>query len=140
MADMRNELKTVTAVLLAAVVAAPAYAATTSTAAASAAIQPITYRTQHYTCDAGKRVSVAYVQFGASQFAAVNYAGQQYGLAQAVSASGERYASLYGLTTANSVGNGLEWWVAKGKGTLSAFQGSDTTNTKALLTNCALRR
>lgn len=102
----------------------------------------ISYRTYHYTCTAGQRVSVAYVNYGQSgpRFAVVNYLGRQYGLAEAISASGARYASLYGPTTANGLGSGLEWWEAQGEGSLNAFVGSDTSKTRVLLSKCRPNR
>ncbi len=104
------------------------------------AVPSITYRTFHYTCERGQKVSVAYARFGTADFAVLTYNGQQYALAPAVSASGSRYASLSGLTTRNSVGNGLEWWEAGGEGTLSTFTGTDTRSTKKLLGGCKVRR
>lgn len=125
---MQNGLKALTLTVLAALIAAPASAA-----------QPISYRTYHYTCDGGKKISVSYFNFGETIFAVLNYAGRQYGLAQAVSASGSRYASLFGPVTKSSLGSGLEWWEWHGKATLSTFKGSDTANTTELLTNCKTR-
>ena len=131
-------MKTFTTVsaLLAALVVTPALAVG---GAAQAQPVAISYRTFHYTCDAGRKVDVSYVNYGKNgpRFAVLNYAGRTYGLAQAVSASGARYASLYGPDVSSG---GLEWWEAKGEGTLSRFVGSDTRNTAALLTGCTLRR
>lgn len=103
-----------------------------------AAPQTITYRTFRYTCDGGQRISVAYVNYGTKglSFAVLEWNGQQYGLAPAISASGARYASLYGPTP----GKGLEWWEAKGSATLSTFTGKDFSETRPLLTNCRVRR
>ncbi|GAA5513369.1 hypothetical protein Dcar01_02102 [Deinococcus carri] len=112
-----------------------------SAAAANVSTTPtsISYRTFHYTCDGGKKISVSYVNFGKNGplFAVLNWNGQQYGLSQAVSASGARYASLYGPTVS---GGGLEWWEHQGQANLNTFVGSDTRNTRALLTGCKTRR
>ncbi|MBB5294880.1 hypothetical protein E5F05_16550 [Deinococcus metallilatus] len=107
--------------------------------ASAAAPTYISYRTFHYTCDGGKKISASYVNFGKDGplFAVLNWNGQQYGLAQAISASGARYASLYGPTTA---GGGLEWWEHQGRANLNTFVGTDTNNTRPLLTNCKPER
>lgn len=120
--------------------AAALLASAASITSAQAAPERLSYRTFHYVCDGGQRVSAAYVRFGDADFVRLNYAGRQYALAPATSASGERYASLTGPVTKNSVGNGLEWWVAKGEGMLSTFTGTDTAQTKTLLTGCKIRR
>lgn len=131
-----GDMKTFTTVstLLAALVLTPALAV-----GGAAQPQTISYRTFHYTCDAGRKVDVSYVNYGKNgpRFAVLNYAGRTYGLAEALSASGARYASLYGPDVSSG---GLEWWEAKGEGTLSRFVGSNTNNTAALLTGCKLRR
>ncbi|WP_216318678.1 MliC family protein [Deinococcus aestuarii] len=95
----------------------------------------VSSRTFHYTCDGGRKISVSYVNYGADGplFAVLNWNGQQYGLAQAISASGARYASLYGPTVS---GGGLEWWEHQGQADLSTFVGTDTSSTRPLLTNC----
>ncbi|WP_308425826.1 MliC family protein [Deinococcus ruber] len=66
-------------------------------------------------------------------FALLTYQGQQYGLAQALSGSGARYASLYGPTPG---GAGLEWWEHQGEGTLSKFIGNAAGSTVPLLRSC----
>lgn len=109
-------------------------------AAPALAAHLITYRIFTYTCDGGRKLAVSYVRFGDTNFAVLNYAGRQYGLAEATSGSGSRFASLTGPVTAQGVGNGLEWWEAKGEGTLSTFTGTDTAHTKTLLTGCKVRR
>lgn len=114
-------------------------ASAASVASAQRAPERISYRTYAYTCDGGKKVSVAYMTFGDVNYARVTYAGHQYALAEAVSGSGSRYASLAGPYTNGNVGHGLEWWEWKGKATLSSFNGTDTSNTTALLTNCKAR-
>ncbi|MFT2720200.1 MliC family protein [Deinococcus sp. A31D244] len=103
---------------------------------AGAATPPVqvNYRVFQYTCDAGKKVSVYYVQFGQDPlFAMLDWNGQQHGLAQAISASGARYASLSGPAGARG---GLQWWEHQGVATLSTFTGNSTTTTKTLLTGC----
>ncbi|EYB68807.1 hypothetical protein DEIPH_ctg017orf0175 [Deinococcus phoenicis] len=105
----------------------------------AAAPTSISYRTFHYTCDGGRKIDVSYVNYGKNGplFAVLNWRGQQYGLSQAISASGARYASLYGPTTADG---GLEWWEHQGQADLKTFVGTDTRDTRALLTNCKPRR
>lgn len=101
-----------------------------------AAPTPLTYRTFHYACDAGKAVDIAYVKVGTEpMFAVLTWNGARYGLAQAISASGARYAALYGPAGARG---GLEWWEHQGQGTLSTFV-DGSLKTRALLTGCRLR-
>lgn len=104
-----------------------------SAPAALAAPVQITYRTYHYACQGGQKVSVAYVNYGKSgpMFAVLTWKGQQYALAEAISASGARYAGLAGPANVNT---GLEWWEHQGQATLSTFINGDTTKTKVLLT------
>lgn len=99
----------------------------------------VSTRTFHYTCDGGRKISVSYVTYGEAGplFAVLNWNGQLYGLAQAISASGARYASLSGPTTG---GSGLEWWEHQGEATLSTFVGGSTRETRPLLTHCRTRR
>lgn len=87
-----------------------------------------------FTCDGGRKISVSYVNFGKDGplFAILNWKGQPYGLAQALSASGARYASLFGPPGSG----GLEWWEHQGQATLSTFVGTDTRETRPLLTSC----
>ncbi|MBZ9751616.1 hypothetical protein GO986_02125 [Deinococcus sp. HMF7620] len=104
--------------------------------AASAATPPVqvTYRVYHYTCDAGKKISVSYVSYGQEpMFAVLDWNGARYGLAQAISGSGARYAGLYGPVGARG---GLQWWEHQGKADLSTFTGNSTVTTKTLLTGC----
>lgn len=103
-----------------------------------AAPAAISYRTFHYTCAGSRKVSVSYVNFGGqgTQFAVLIWNGRQYGLAQAVSASGARYAALVGPAGSG----GLEWWEHQGEATLSAFVGTDTRVTRPLLTGCRTGR
>ena len=84
-------------------------------------------------------VSVAYANFGKDgpMFAVLTWKGQQYALAEAISASGARYAGLNGPDGARG---GLEWWEHQGEGTLSTFVNGDTTRTKTLLSGCKVRR
>ncbi len=95
----------------------------------------VTYHIYQYRCDGGKKISASYVNYGKDgpKFVVLNWNGTQYGLAQAISASGARYASLYGPTVA---GSGLEWWEAHNTATFSTFVGHDTSKTKVLLSNC----
>lgn len=108
---------------------------TALTAAANAAPTSFSYRTFHYACAGGQKIDVSYVATrpGGPGFALLDWRGQQYGLAQAVSASGARYASLYGPGVG---GSGLEWWEHQGEATLSTFTGPDTRQTRVLLTGC----
>lgn len=91
-----------------------------------------------YTCDGGKKISATYLSYESDGpgFVVLMWNRQEYGLAQAVSADGGRYASLYGPTMG---GNGLEWWEAQGSATLSTFTSSDTSQKRTLLTNCRAR-
>lgn len=91
-----------------------------------------------YTCDGGARVEVRYARYGEGgpRFAVVSYSGGVFGLAEAHSASGERYAGLFGPLPGDF---GLEWWEARGVATLSKFTSSDTRDTKVLLRNCRTR-
>ncbi|WP_291429591.1 MliC family protein [Deinococcus sp.] len=109
-----------------------------SVAAADASPVQVKYRVFRYTCDAGKKINVYYVQFGQDpMFAMLDWNGQRFGLAEAISASGSRYAGLSGPASARG---GLEWWEHHGEATLSAFTGNSTTNTKTLLTGCKTAR
>ncbi|MPY65976.1 lysozyme inhibitor [Deinococcus sp. SDU3-2] len=98
-----------------------------------------TSRTFHYTCDGGQRISATYATFGQSgpTFVVLNWRGRQYGLAEALSASGARYASLAGPAGARG---GLEWWEHQGESTLSTFVGTGTGRTQTLLTGCLTGR
>lgn len=92
----------------------------------------LSYRTFHFTCQQGPKVSVSYLNYGKSgpTFAVLKWNGNQYGLAQAISASGARYAALYGGPN----NAGLEWWEHHSEATLSTFLNGDPNTTKALLT------
>lgn len=131
---MKRILLIATAALLGSASAAGGGPTTDRTASGHQA-PTITYRTYHYSCDGGKKISAAYLNFGKDgpSFVVLTWNGQQYGLAEAVSASGARYASLYGPTVS---GGGLEWWEHQGEATFSTFVGSDTRNTRPLLTHC----
>ncbi|GGL06535.1 MliC family protein [Deinococcus radiotolerans] len=103
---------------------------------AGAATPPVqvNYRVFKYACAGGQNLSVYYVQFGTDpMFAVLEWNGQKYGLAQAISASGARYASLNGPAGARG---GLQWWEHQGTAELSTFVGNSTTTTKTLLTGC----
>ena len=117
-----------------------------ATASAGGAGQPqsaplkLSQQAHVYQCQGGQQVQVSYVSTGhpndnSPMFAVLNYQGQRYGLAEAVSASGARYVGHAGLNTAS----GLEWWEHQGKATLSTFRGDDARTTKALL-NCTFVR
>ncbi len=104
--------------------------------AGGAGAPPIaTERNFSYTCDAGNKISVAYLDSskGGPSFAVLKWNGAQYGLAEAISGSGARYAGLNGPANARG---GLEWWEHQGEATLSTFVNGDTTKTQALLTGC----
>lgn len=122
---MKKNFMTALTIAAAVLLSAPAHAA-----------QPVSYHTYHYTCQGGKKLTVQYVNFGKTSFAVLNYAGGQYGLAQATSASGARYASL---GAAGPFFNGLEWWEWHGKADLNAFTGSDTGKTRNVLRGCVTR-
>jgi membrane-bound inhibitor of C-type lysozyme len=104
-----------------------------------------TYRTAHYVCQGGQKLDVSYVQTGGQLartgtsaatgpgFVLLSYRGQTYGLSQALSGSGARYASLYGPTPGD---HGLEWWEHGGQGTLGNLTGKDMYGTTPLLQNC----
>lgn len=100
---------------------------------------PSTSRTFHYTCDGGQKISATSATFGQGgpTFVVLNWRGREYGLAEAISASGARYASLSGPEGARG---GLEWWEHQGEATLSTFVGTDTGQTRALLTGCRTGR
>ena len=110
----------------------------TLSASLAAPVQ-ISYRTFHYACRGMQTVSVAYANFGKDgpMFAVLTWKGQQYALAEAISASGARYAGLNGPDGARG---GLEWWEHQGEGTLITFVNGDTTRTKTLLSGCKVRR
>lgn len=111
--------------------------ALTATVATAAPVQ-VSYRTYHYTCQGGQNISVTYLNYGKTgpTFAALNWKGQAYALAEAISASGARYAGLNGPDGARG---GLEWWEHQGEATLSTFIGGDTNKTKVLLSGCRVR-
>lgn len=94
-----------------------------------------TERNFSYTCDAGKKVSVTYLAASKDgpTFAVLKWDGAQYGLAEAISASGARYAGPNGPANARG---GLEWLKHQGEATLSTFVNGDTTKTQSLLTGC----
>ncbi len=124
-----------------------------SVALAAAPGYTFTYRTSHYVCRGGQKLDVSYVQTGGQAvgqtsrplartgtsaasgpgFVLLSYRGQTYGLSQALSGSGARYASLYGPTPGD---HGLEWWEHAGQGTLSKLTGKDLYGTTPLLQNC----
>lgn len=94
-------------------------------------------RTFSYTCALEKKINVTYLSYGKEglTFAVLDWNGARYGLAEAISASGARYAGLNGPAQARG---GLEWWEHQGKATLSTFMDGDTTKPQALLTGCQL--
>lgn len=94
-----------------------------------------TERSFSYTCDLGKKISVTYINRGGNgpTFAVLKWNGAQYGLAEAISGSGARYAGLNGPADARG---GLEWWEHQGEARLSTIVNGDTTKTQALLTGC----
>lgn len=91
-----------------------------------------------YLCEGGAAISAIYLlsPSGETTFVVLGWRDREYGLAPAVSASGARYAGLYGPSVSD---HGLEWWEAKGEATLSAFTGEDRTDTRPLLTGCRPR-
>lgn len=107
----------------------------TANAGGAGAPPAATQRNFSYTCDAGKKISVTYVDSSKNgpTFAVLKWNGVEYGLAEAISASGARYVGLNGPANARG---GLEWWEHQGEATLSTFVNGDTTKTQALLTGC----
>lgn len=105
-------------------------------AAGGAAVPtPLSARTFHYTCEREQKVSVTYVRYGVDgpTFAVLDWNGVKTGLAEAVSASGARYAALNSVADARG---GLEWWEHQGTATLGAFVGGGTLKTRPLLSAC----
>jgi hypothetical protein len=98
-----------------------------------------TSRTVAFVCDGGEAISATYIDYrgGSTSFVVLHWNGKDYGLAQALSASGARYAGLYGPAPG---GEGLEWWEAHGEARLGAFTGKDFSDTRPLLTGCRPQR
>jgi membrane-bound inhibitor of C-type lysozyme len=96
-------------------------------------------RSVNYTCDDDQQIRAIYIEYagGSATFVVLQWNGNDYGLARALSASGARYASLYGPTPND---NGLEWWEAKGEARLGTFTGENFTDTRPLLTGCRPQR
>ncbi|WP_261663942.1 MliC family protein [Deinococcus sp. Marseille-Q6407] len=106
---------------------------------ATKAPQP-TVTSHRYACANAQSVQVRYVDTDPvlkrdPVLAIVNYHGQSYGLAPAVSASGSRFVGLAGLNTAS----GLEWWEHQGEGTLSTYNPANG-QTKTLVSGCRIQR
>ena len=99
------------------------------------AAEAVTARTVAFACDSGRAISVTYIDYdrGSTSFVALHWNGKDYGLAQALSASGARYAGQYGPTESD---HGLQWWEAKGEATLGTFTGKELMETRPLLTGC----
>ncbi|WP_293914499.1 MliC family protein [Deinococcus sp.] len=97
----------------------------------------LSIRTFQYGCAAGKRMAVSYVRYGENGpgSAVLTWQGRQYGLAEALGASGARYAALNGPAGTG----GLEWWEHAGEASLSAFTGQGTGVTRVLLSGCRVR-
>jgi len=95
----------------------------------------ITSRTVPFTCDDGQKLSATYLSAdsGAVSLVILRWDGKAYGLAQAVSASGARYASLYGPTPED---RGMEWWEAKGEARLGVFTDTERGETRPLFAGC----
>jgi membrane-bound inhibitor of C-type lysozyme len=95
----------------------------------------IVSRSVEYVCNDGQPVRATYLEYhgGSATFVVLHWNGNDYGLARAISASGARYAGLYGPTPSD---DGLQWWEAKGEARLDAFTGRDFTDTRPLLTGC----
>lgn len=92
-------------------------------------------RTIAYQCEGGQTIRARYlaVDGGAVTFVVLRWNGQTYGLAPAVSASGARFAGLFGPAVSD---RGLEWWEARGEAMLSMFTGKDFSDTRPLVTAC----
>ena len=104
---------------------------------AAKAYPTVSYTVHRYTCDAGKKLSVSYLRYGTGgpNFVVLEYLGRGYGLAQAPSADGARYAALGGL---NPGDDGLEWWSKGLSGTLSTLNAGATKTAVAI--NCRTNR
>ncbi len=94
---------------------------------------PITARRHTYHCAGGAAFVVTYISDGTADFARIDWNGQSYSLARAISASGARYAGLIGPDPA---GPGVEWWEAKGEGTLSLLDDSGRFGGQVLAARC----
>lgn len=113
----------------------PVLASCTSSAATPSRGDAIVSRSVEYLCTNDQRIRATYLEYhgGSATFVVLHWNGNDYGLARAASASGARYAGLYGPTPAD---DGLQWWEAKGEARLDAFTGRDFTDTRPLLTGC----
>lgn len=90
-----------------------------------------------FTCDQGQKITATYLTYAKSvYFVVLRWNGRDYGLAEAMAASGSRYAALYGQTPEDA---GLEWWEHQGIATLSRFTGKDFSDTQPVLSNCRAR-
>ncbi len=88
-----------------------------------------------YSCEGGKTIDATYMGKGASGASSVvlDWNGEKYELARAVSASGARYTGRDGPDRAS---HGLQWWEAKGEASLGAFTSKDLVDTRPLLMDC----
>lgn len=96
-------------------------------------------RSVRYVCNDNQQIRATYIDYrgGSATFVVLGWNGNDYGLARALSASGARYAGLYGPTPND---DGLEWWEAKGEARLGTFTGENFTDTRPLLTGCRPQR
>jgi membrane-bound inhibitor of C-type lysozyme len=92
-------------------------------------------RSVGYVCNDGQQIRATYLEYrgGLATFVVLEWNGNEYGLARAISASGARYASLYGPTTGDY---GLEWWEGHGEARLGTFTGKDFSEVRPLLAAC----
>lgn len=122
-------------VLAFAVLVQPLLASCGSSSAMQDRGDTVVSRTVAYLCANDQRIDATYLEYhgGSATFVVLHWNGNDYGLARAISASGARYAGLYGPTPADY---GLQWWEAKGEARLDAFTGRNFTDTRPLLTGC----
>ncbi len=113
-------------------------ASCTAAAPRSNGSDAVVSRSVEYVCNEGQQIRATYLEYhgGSATFVVLEWNGNDYGLARAISASGARYASLYGPTPAD---NGLEWWEGRGEARLGTFTGKNLSDTRPLLTACKPR-
>jgi membrane-bound inhibitor of C-type lysozyme len=110
-------------------------AACTASAPGSKSGEVTVTRSVEYVCNDDQQIRATYLAYrgGLATFVVLEWNGNEYGLARAISASGARYASLYGPTTGD---NGLEWWEGRGEARLGTFTGKDFSDVRPLLGAC----
>ena len=123
------------AVLAFAIVALPSLASCDSSSGTGNGGDAVVSRSIEYVCTDNQQIRATYLEYhgGSATFVVLHWNGNDYGLARAISASGARYAGLYGPTPAD---NGLQWWEAKGEARLDTFTGKSFDDTRPLLAGC----